>query len=433
MQDFFADSRLILAYKFCVRAPKSVIFLPTKDQKAMNKLKQQWCKELGWLLEECEEDFDELKHHIEHMNRTGEIIDVHFLQEILPASMQNIEDEMIRNIEYFELGFDLRQQYNECFEVLSDAKVLTEKKTVLKYPDGSEFIKTEYGIQTADKTFYPIPSFKEVAMRLIEQDELVRKKAAQGFTRLMLVPFAQDNMTLQLSVHKALERRFDEHRLYRTFERTLDSGTWDIRNADGTVRDPIRTLHTPPITQFHEEGGFLLDPETALYYPEFYGTGGHGGKTKKEILERDPRDAWSVVLVENNPNIPNAESPPETATKGDRRRLRSGYSADQYRQFLSQEQSNPSSPYYGETGTTLEDWFTQMLMSVHMNRQVIDDSDGHGSGAMQLGMYIPDGGEDGMISCRWVHNTTIGDHALIERIPSTETDTLVGARTVVHL
>jgi hypothetical protein len=248
-----------------------------------------------------------------------------------------------------ELGIE--RQYAEQVQALEAAGILET------LPSG------EKGIKGIDGKAYPLPSQETVLARLKEKREVVKEKALQGFTKLVLVPFAMSVDALIAKYGARIKEHHSQGKLNATDGTALELDTnqpvyiWDkYQNADKTgelVYDP---------TSFTKEN--------------------HGGKTKDQILsESTVTPGWRILLLEDLPDLP-AENRGQTV--GNRKQLEANKSPEEYLSFMGK----PGTPYANEQGLTPEDWLTLAITNLETKNQVTDDYAGKGKIAYLTGAYF---------------------------------------------
>jgi hypothetical protein len=275
---------------------------------------------------------------------------------------------------------DLQEQYETQEEVLTKNHLLAER-------DG------EKGIIGADNQFYRLPSLETVIQFLTERSEILRPKIEQGFTQLLLVPFSKKIDELIDTYKAALLSHAAEGKLFATKEDPTDP------NEDLV---PLDLDRSNPVYVWDEYSGSDVGEEPKLVYLPSSFTAEHGGKTKQELIATSVETlcpGWSVLLVENLPNLPRAglelDNPVSPKTIAERVQLSAGLknansqisSPSDYLALISKEPS-----YTHETGFTPEDWLIYALQYLEKNNQVVDNYQGNGRISYLLGAYFPSAG-----------------------------------------
>ena len=266
------------------------------------------------------------------------------------------------------------------------------------------------GVAGFDSGEYPAPTLGQVLDLLERNAELVERKAAQGFTRLLLTPLAVSVQALVDGVCTALRAR--EGRLLRT---KAVPGDPDVP-AGLTSKEPVWVW---------ERVRAALDTPQVVYLPTSYGAD-HGGVTKDRVV-RDPRHCavpgWSVGLVEATPMVPGRG---QGRVVGGRAQLEAGLPPKDYLEAMT----DPA--FGGETGFTLEDALTLFLVRLEATGEVSHDRS-DGSALWCLGSYLPSLMERALLvpTVTWQsgrgRRLYIGTHRTANRAP------FIGPRTVVRL
>lgn len=247
----------------------------------------------------------------------------------------------------YERYLHLTKQYENQIQALTNADILEELS------DG------RLGILGVDGNEYPVPTLDEVYERIDPRKiEGLKRKQEQGFTELLLVPFAMD-------VSKLI-KKYEE--VVRTHK---NAGI--LKNASGENLEIETAYISPDITQ-----------SSLVYYPQDYYDREHAYNTKVDILNSKRNwGGWITQLVEDRPRLivdnrsrpdgspfPNLD--PSTSPKpADFQRLLNG------------------SSYRHETGLTLEDWLTYAISRLERDGVHIDDFDeNHIRPCMNLNSYI---------------------------------------------
>lgn len=266
------------------------------------------------------------------------------------------------------------------------------------------------GVVGFDGMGYPAPTLDQVLDRLERNADLVERKAAQGFTRLLLTPLAAPVGALADGVSAAVRAR--EGSLLRT------------RAAPGDPGVPAGLTRKGPVWVW-ERLRAALDTPRVVYLPASYGED-HGGVTKDRLV-RDPRrcavPGWSVGLVEDLPVIPGQGT---GVVVGGRPQLEAGLPPRDYLAALA------APAHAGETGYTLEDALVHLLSRLEATGEVSHDRS-DGSALWCLGSYLPALMERALVvpTVAWQsgrgRRLYIGAHRTANRAP------FIGPRTVVRL
>lgn len=218
-----------------------------------------------------------------------------------------------------------------------------------------------------DGQVYPMPSLEQVNALFSHKADLVSRKMAQGFERLLLTPLAISLPFLIETVQAALVQAGAQGSIYPTQRLTSDAVV------------PAR-LNKEKQVWLWEQVRLVLDTDSMIYFPSQY-TAQHGGLCKSEAV-RNPlvcaTPGWSVALVETSPFLPQRG---EGKTLAGRPQLEIGSSPREYLAALQE------SAYMGESGKTLEDALTQFLVRLVSTRQISFDRDDNSS-QWCLGQYF---------------------------------------------
>jgi hypothetical protein len=211
---------------------------------------------------------------------------------------------------------------------------------------------------------YPVPPVESIARRLFERQEELEIKHGQGFTKLLLVPFA-----LPLA----------------SFQTALETSLVQYRSSSSLPPFPVSyTRSDIPLTLAMDSSAHP-DILYASDDPNYYGV---FTKTKFDILREqasDPRAfvGWHVCMLQ--PSTPGLVRSPGFAgmpPRGEGGRygrecprpdIETGRSANDQLPLLTQAQVDETSPYFGERGMTPEDWFMAFLVHLQESGRFLDD------------------------------------------------------------
>ncbi len=228
--------------------------------------------------------------------------------------------------------------------------------------------RDELGFVGIDGKEYPIPSYGEIEKLVKEREGLLTQKAGQGFVKLILVPIGMRLGVLIEKYKQSLLTHLREGALFAT-KKTLDDPD-----------EPIDLDGDKPVWVW--DGFVEADANDMLfYYPQQYSPQSHGGKTKHELLAGGK--AWNVLLIEYLPNIPRGGA---GETINGRKQLEAGRSP---REYLKMIQTDPM--YANEQGFCIEDQLIYAITHLEETNQIMNDWEGNGSSAYQLGAYMVDG------------------------------------------
>ena len=211
------------------------------------------------------------------------------------------------------------------------------------------------GIKGIDNKGYVIPALETIMAQIAEKQEILAPKIEQGFTKLVLIPFAKD---LGALIDGAKSRILEHKR------------TGKLLGANGDALD--LDTSNPMYAWDRYRNADKLGGELVYDVNEY--SANHGGKTKTQILsESSSTPGWQIMLVEDVPDIPRKDSP-NTKTLGGRKQLEAGKSPNEY---LTIQKSDPD--YANETYHTPESWLAYFIAHLEATNKVIDDYQGGGS------------------------------------------------------
>jgi hypothetical protein len=280
------------------------------------------------------------------------------------SSDKKLEDFKLKNIpkpekpktlieDSFE-NINIAEQYQEQLAILKDTKLIE------KLPNG------EYGIVGQDNKEYIIPTLDEILERMNKDIEKYKTKIEQGFTKILIVPFAKktydpEDSTSLTEVYK--KTILDKHKNNQLFSTNGDK-------LDLDVNQPLWVW----------EEGYSQDDEDIIYFPKQFDPENHGGKTKDQLLQEDQL-GFQILLLEENIDIP-AEN--EGQTISDREQLEANLTPTEYL-----EKTQTETQYQHEQGLTAEAWLTLAITHLHKHNQVIDDWKGSGKICYNTATYFP--------------------------------------------
>ncbi len=298
-------------------------------------------------------------------------------------------------LEHLDKLIGITKQYESQVAVLRSARI------VFQLSDGSKGIFDKYG------TEYPIPSLLSIVQRFCEDGaryELLRRKVEQGFTKLILVPFAPPLQTLVDSYTERL-------RLHRAAGELFREGESPAANP-GKAAEVLHLNTEEPVWKWTGYNAF-----SSVYFPTSFDLVNHGGLTKPEAISQ--KGAWQVYLVEETP-IPKKG---KGASKNGRQQLEAGLSAIKYLQKL---QTDPQ--YKGETGLTTEAWLMRAMTHLEERGEISDDQTGKGSATYILGTRFHNSSSAAIIF--WSHGRS---QAVLGREVSTHVSDGCGASSAVPI
>ncbi len=177
------------------------------------------------------------------------------------------------------------REFRELIELL-DLEAQYESQVEVAWNSG--LFKDEVGnnsllpVIERDGKEYKMPDWREVKRQLFRNIEMVREKAEQGFTKMLIVPFASS---------------------LKDFESGL---RWTIRSFEDSGRGVFSTDGDRISFKQDEDDLYPLiinyTDDQLVYYPKKYDPKNHGGMTKTEVI--DSKGAWQICFVEDMSQIP---------------------------------------------------------------------------------------------------------------------------------
>lgn len=295
------------------------------------------------------------------------------LKQELTDKMNALKDKL----NPFEARLKVREQYESQKSIMARLGILEALS------DG------RLGIKGIDGQEYPLPSYQEVSKRMVEKKEVLGTKVDQGFVKLLLVPFGMPLDKLVGIYKAALQKHFDENKLYYTKK--------DPHDAEEPL-ERITQLHATegPLWVWDQYNGADVNGKLVYYPKEF--SAQHGAKTKTELLA-DGQHGITLRFLEDMPNIP-CQGHGKTVGKSGHERaqldtagtsitgyIESGHTIPSPREYLKALQTEKQ--YQNEQGMTPEEQIMYALTYLEETNQVIDDYQGKGSISYQLGAYFP--------------------------------------------
>lgn len=279
---------------------------------------------------------------------------------------------------------------------------------------------------------YQMPSWSDVQSTLRKPENLkfIKEKSAQGFTKMLVVPFAYD---LTNMVEKLAEKvkELDEAGLNADGTSNPNKG---IFGAGGEKVEFNRADGDYPVFIWSD-----LEDSALVYYPKRYVKDDHGGITKEDVIQVN--GAWQICFVEDLPVIPE-----DGKVIGGRKQIdRSGRciygstpTINDYREALNnhtdkkdkKQMKNPSK-YEGERGQMGEVYIWMQITSILGNDVPIlmDYENGAFRGSSLLDCY--NASEDVVPSGSWDEADQI---LIIGRLkPDMLIDDGLGIRTTVNI
>jgi hypothetical protein len=351
------------------------------------------CSEAQTALAEIKALKTEFEQTLEDTIKAGELTRARTLRSGLESRMRELREGIISPI---ERKLDLKRQYESERQILEGVGILES------LPSGDQ------GIHGIDGKVYPMPSYQEIRSRIREQRDVLEKKAEQGFTKLLIVPFGM-NLDQLVEKYKALLLKHKaEGKLFATKE------------SDSDLEEALDLDTSEPVWAWDEYKG--ADVNGKLVYDPKEFSENHGGKTKAEILavaQRKSSPAWRIVMIESDPNIPRAG---KGKSVGGRGRIEANKTPNEYLDAIGRGE------YQNESGTVPEEWLMQAITTLEKKNQVIDDYRGKGSIAYNTGAYFQ--ASDDVPGAYWNRDNR---RANLSRSDPTTRDGDIGARSVVRV
>jgi hypothetical protein len=269
-------------------------------------------------------------------------------------------------------SFPIEKEYSRCITELNDAGILELLPS-----------SKSKGVIGIDAEEYPVPSLEETEDLFVKNEELIARKAPQGFDRLELTPMAMSTSLLIEIMNAAILRHAEEDRIFQTRRSPSDPLIPVYVNNEKQVWiwDTLRQA---------------LDSDDLVYFPQKYSID-HLGQTKMEAVNNGRIcgiPGWSVGLVEDIPILPRQG---QGIRIGGREQLEIGSSPREYLDILHTE------PYQGETGRTLEDIITRFLTHLVSADEVSNDvNDDNASWC--LGQYLRVSYAELVPTGRWIRD-----------------------------
>lgn len=250
----------------------------------------------------------------------------HRVKELLKEKMAVLENILWPS--EAERILNLREQYDFQVNLLKEMKLVESKiESDVSGNEGEILYMT--GI---DGVEYPVPSFSDILKYSGEKKELLRTKADQGFTELVIVPFGMDLERLMGKVASAIvlfKKQTNQLNGVSQYE-PIKLPIFYV----GADRNGALTYDAP-----------LLNEHCSL------------GKTKLSILEEQKERAlwskgWRIILLQRE----NGEHLPIRRDASPHEDIEAEKSPEERVRMMQTASNDPSSPYFGEIGITPEEW-----------------------------------------------------------------------------
>ncbi len=228
--------------------------------------------------------------------------------------------------------------------------------------------KDDLGFVGIDGKEYSIPTYEDIEKKVKEQEGVLTQKAGEGFVKLLLVPVGMRLGVLIEKYKQVLLTHLREGALLAT------------KKVQDDPDEPIELDGEKPIWVW--DGFVEADVnDLLLYYPQEFSAQNHGGKTKRELLADN--HGWNVLLIEYLPNIPREGAGEDI---NGRKQLEAGKSPREYFRIIKEDQA-----YAHDLVFSIEDQLVYAITHMEETNQIMNDWEGNGSSAFQLGAYMVDG------------------------------------------
>ena len=261
--------------------------------------------------------------------------------------------------------YDLKAQYKSQVTLLQRTGLIATKINI----DETGKVQEVFCMRDIHGNEYPVPSYETLVEHLAEQKELRRTKADQGFTKFLLVPFG---MSLDQMIHMFRAYLLNYKKVHPEFGRT-----------DPSVPDESDQPNWDPLLVWGRYIGADVNG-TLVYDPMSFEKEHHGGVTKTQILERQKTDqdtiiGWRILFLQGAKDGEGFRGIPRNGQGGidgeqiPRADLEAGKSPRKYLAHQQTTSSDPTSPYYGESGMTPEEWIVMFMNHLAQTGKPIDD------------------------------------------------------------
>ena len=211
-----------------------------------------------------------------------------------------------------------------------------------------------------------MPTLGEVVFRLENKKELAGRKIKQGFTKIIIVPFA-------CPLEKIIKRYEETLKIHHAAGKLLATKE---KKSDADLPLELNPDHPTNVWSECRDGDVK---NNFIYFPKKYDKINHQGKNKLELLS-DTKNAWQIFLVEDMPNIPLSG---KGKTISHRRQIEAGKTPKEYLEML---QTNKT--YQGEEGLTPEADLIYAITHLEETNQVVNDWQGKGNASYELGAFL---------------------------------------------
>lgn len=311
--------------------------------------------------------------------------------------------------------FDLRKQYDSQIDFLLRKDFLKRdfgEKAGEYYSTGATWLKT------------PVPSFEDVLRHMVEKSDTLERKAGQGFTKLLLVPF---DMSLQELVPK-----------FTAYLKNYD------KDKNGALRlDASSPVWIPNISNNEDTSGLLKYECPIPGHPSEFRTKSWIRSTQHQQKAWD--EGWQIILLQEGGDGKGIRAITDRGDDGGGlREFELGKTSFEYRVVLDKNQPDPSSERFAECGMTFETWVFAFMRHLEETGRPLDDGGAGNIGYLigarhrvELERSLADGSdqEDGVYTASWIpykDSESGGSVDLMEEIVSSSSPT-IGVRTEVRI
>src|SRR3989338_9473670 len=162
-----------------------------------------------------------------------------------------VRQEEMRTLE----ALKIKEQWSSQVKILSKSGILET------FPESKQL-----GIRGIDGKEYPVPKPEEIIKRLEANRETVLLKMEQGFTKLVMEPFAYSFDALSEKYKKAILKHDKDGKLLATKEKPTDPD------------EPLVLDENQPLYRWEEGYSHADTEDKGVYFPNEFSRN-HGGKT----------------------------------------------------------------------------------------------------------------------------------------------------------
>jgi hypothetical protein len=240
-------------------------------------------------------------------------------------------------------------RYIRTFERIGIARTLSDK---------------QLGVIGADGREYPLPKQEQIIEIFKQNKDLIDEKKRQGFTKLLIVPYALPISTLIDITNAVILSHKIKEKLFQTKLNPQDPDE-SIKNDGFNPNWMMDNLEQK-------------DFDSMIYLPSFFSRD-HKGKTKQEVIN-DPKicafPGWSIGLIENTPLLPGNR---EGKIIERRQQLETDLTPNDYLRNIKRQK---------ESGWTPEDFLIDFITHLEETNQIRHNLSQF-SGMWLTGTYLP--------------------------------------------